>query len=277
MQLDPNPNIGSEQQRSEAVAQHVIGSIIGSIIQLLNPAPDTIVGAQVPHGMQDNGNAHGQQVIEDIQPIGDAQHNPIVDTAPIPIPRGGQTGVKHIEDGHPTAPDETAGIAVPATPEPAYEQAEQSGRMLPQYAETIAQPANNELKLPPTEYNNVPQIRVPYQPTPTASIPQRPAPIAPIEQGIASMQAGQAIGGQTAQHGARATQGIHAILAVNPSTTQQSGMVQGVVHIPIGTIHAQLAQARGGQQSSLHAPIQCMGIITVSIHMQGIIETHGIY
>jgi hypothetical protein len=102
-----------------APEQHVIGSIIGSIIQLLNPAPDTIVGAQVPHGMQDNGNAHGQQAIEDIQPIGDAKHNPIVDTAPIPRPRGGHTGSKHIEDGHPTAPDETAGIAVPATPEPA--------------------------------------------------------------------------------------------------------------------------------------------------------------
>jgi hypothetical protein len=111
--------IGIKQGNKQEEEKHTIGSIIGSIMQLLNPAPDTIVGAQVPHGMQDNGIAHGQQAIEDIQPIGEAQHNPIVDTAPIPIPSGRHTGSKHIEDGHPTAHDETAGIAVPATPEPA--------------------------------------------------------------------------------------------------------------------------------------------------------------
>jgi hypothetical protein len=73
---------------------------------------------------------------------------------------------------------------------------------------------------------------------------------------MAIMQAGQAIGGQTAQHGARATQGIHAILALNPSTAQQSGMAQGVVHIPIGTIHAQLKHERGGHIHSQQAPTQ---------------------
>ena len=230
-----------------------MGIIIGSIMQLLNPAPEATVGMHVPHGMHDNGIAHGQHIADDIHPIGEAQHNPIDDTAPIPIPRGGQTGLKHIADGQPTHPDESAGIAVPVTPEPTNEQAEQSGMKLPQYAETIAQPAKNVLKLPPIAYDTAPQIRIPYQATPAPTTVQTPTPTAPIPHGTDNAQIGIAIGGHAQRHGAVTKHGEHTVAPARPSTAQQEAAVHGVEHIPIGTIHAQFIQLRGGHIHSQHA------------------------